>query len=240
VPNLKLAQDLRETYGITSGGTIAKSFSAYQTDSIANPRLSAAVLGAFERKQRSRVTLAFIDVTGFSVRTAELSAEDIVQILETYYETLIPMIYERGGEVEKVMGDGVIAVFGEPFIDSDGMREADRCCMKAIETFYGSDLEVKCAVHPGEVIYYPIGVDPYEEYTMIGPAMTELYRLESVCRKNAIGFYSGTPYDTMQMADVEWSKDGDGPRAWVLSKGVAVNLPGVNRDEMRFLRYSRR
>lgn len=147
------------------------------------------------------MVLLFIDITNFSSRTSKLSPEEITDILDGYYNDLFPIIYKHGGEIEKIMGDGVICIFGKPFLNTNDSVEkynkAQSCARDIIVKFKGTDNSVKIAFHNGEVMYYKTPTSLYEEYTMIGKALTELYRLESISVDNSINFFADSYYDQL-------------------------------------------
>lgn len=153
----------------------------------------------FESNKKEWVVLMFIDITNFSSKTSNFSPEEITDILDGYYNELFPIIYKHGGEIEKIMGDGVICIFGKPFLKSnnyiDKYNKAQSCARDIIVKFKKTDNSVKIAFHSGEVMYYKTPTPFYEEYTMIGKPLTELYRLESISVNNSINFFAGYNYD---------------------------------------------
>ena len=159
------------------------------------------IITYFEKQKKEWVVLLYIDITNFSSKTNELSSEDITQRLDNYYNTLIPIIYEYEGEIEKIMGDGIICIFGAPFLKANNNQEkyikAESCARKVINTFRTTENDVKIALHDGQIIYYKTPTDYYKEYTMIGKVLTELYRLESVSIPNSINYFQGSTYDKL-------------------------------------------
>ena len=195
------------------------------------------VVAAFTSRAILTVVLVFIDIARFSITTRGMNGGAMLDFVEAYYKTVIPKIYQHHGEVEKVMGDGIIAVFGPPFGDGgdSALRDAEDCCGEVIDLLHDSNKAVKCALHQGDVVYYPLSVDGYTEATMVGEAITELYRLESVAKKNAIAFYADTRYEQLKERDIEGFKRRGGGRAeWIVTKGTAVQLPGVGFDSVRY------
>src|SRR5690606_15912136 len=137
----------------------------------------------FKERRKVDAVLLFIDITSFSAKFTSKSADEIGKYLDEYYDLVIPIIGKHGGEVEKIMGDGIICVFGEPFLHlhkEDLHRRAEKCAAELIKLLKGSKHEIKIAFHFGEIMYYQNECSDYWEYTMIGNALTELYRLESV------------------------------------------------------------
>ena len=70
------------------------------------------------RWERRWVTVTFVDLVGFTELSERLEAELLAGILDEYLATLIPAAEARGGEVSKLLGDGVLVVFG--LRDADG------------------------------------------------------------------------------------------------------------------------
>lgn len=154
----------------------------------------------FDEAKEEDVALLFIDITSFSKTIANWSNAKIKSYLDDYYKRVIPIIYENGGEIEKLMGDGIICVFGKPFLEVDHpeyVYHAEDCAEQVIKEFHDSDKNVKVAIHKGTINYYKVPGDHYGEYTMIGQPITELYRLESVSQPNSINFYDQSSYDKL-------------------------------------------
>jgi class 3 adenylate cyclase len=152
----------------------------------------------FEEGKEEDVALLFIDITSFSKTIFGWPNDKIKEYLDDYYSKIIPIIYDNGGEIEKLMGDGIICVFGKPFLDLDYLEyvyKAEDCAEAVIKKFHNSDKNVKVAIHKGKINYYKVPGEFYGEYTIIGQPITELYRLESVSLPNAINFYTGSTYD---------------------------------------------
>lgn len=154
----------------------------------------------FEEGREQDVALLYIDITSFSKRIATWSNAAIKNYLDDYYKQIIPVIYKHGGEIEKLMGDGVICLFGKPFLmveNPEYVYHAEDCAEEVIKLFHGTDKNVKVAINKGSIHYYKVPGEHYGEYTMIGQPITELYRLESVSKPNAINFYTGSTYDKL-------------------------------------------
>lgn len=158
------------------------------------------IIEYFDNSKEEDVALLFIDINSFSKTIQGYSNAQIKKYLDDYYEKIIPIIYEYGGEIEKLMGDGIICVFGKPFLDLDSPKyvyKAEECAEAVIKEFFGSDKNVKVAIHKGLINYYKVPGEHYGEYTIIGQPITDLYRLESVSKPNAINFFDTSSYDKL-------------------------------------------
>lgn len=169
--------------------------------SISTNQQTPDIIKYFEKQKEEEVVLLFIDIAHFSSKTSGYTAKEITSWLDDYYRILIPIIYDKGGEIEKIMGDGIICIFGKPFlnpqIENEEFIKAEDCARIIINKFKDTLSEVKIALHNGPVIYYKTPTEDYEEYTMIGNTLTELYRLESVSKSNSINYFMDCGYDLL-------------------------------------------
>jgi class 3 adenylate cyclase len=91
-------------------------------------RLLAA--GGRARGERRVVTILFLDVAGSTAMSEKLDPEDVMEIMNGAFETLIKPILRYGGTLARLTGDGVLAFFGAPVAHED---DADRACHAALE-----------------------------------------------------------------------------------------------------------
>ncbi len=146
---------------------------------------------------------------------------------------MISTIYKHGGEIEKIIGDGIICIFGQPFLTNsktDLFSKADSCAKDLIMELKGSDKEVKIALHDGDIMYYKNKTENYPEYTMIGKPLTELFRLEGVSENNSINYYHVSQYDGMACCQEGVFKYSQAiiHSYWKKSEMVQVELKGVD------------
>ena len=218
------------------GGVLNKSFSF--------PHFKANdYIDYFYERKKAQVVLLFIDVTAFSQKFLDKSSDELVLYLDQYYSRVIPLINKYGGEIEKIMGDGIICVFGAPFLDEDKEtihNYAYNCSKEIIRTLYGTDFSVKVALHYGEIMYYQNPTSEYFEYTMIGNALTQLFRLEAISEANSVNFF-GTTYIDGLVKDVIAGNNHtifDTILAnWLYANAKPVELTGVSYRELRHVRY---
>ena len=104
---------------------------------------------------------------------------------------MISAIHDAGGDVLKLIGDGVLAIFKE-----DDPSDACRCALKAEASLRrhlkalnqrraaeGSPVtSVYLGLHIGEVFYGNIGSKDRLDFTVVGPAVNEVSRIASMCR----------------------------------------------------------
>lgn len=143
--------------------------------------------------------VVFVDICGSARHTASMEPQVVKSYLDEYYDAVVPEIYERDGEIDKLIGDGIIAVFGPPFTGTDmsaavaGLASAVEFGRSVVQKLAYTPLEVKCAVRQGPLCFTVVGDEHYHEPTIVGNTLTELHALESVCIDRALNMFAGTP-----------------------------------------------
>src|SRR5690606_8262268 len=79
---------------------------------------------------RQEATLLFTDIRGFTGMSETMAPEDVVALLNEYFEAMTTIILDHGGTIDKFMGDAIMAVFGAPIPRDD---HAERCVQAAVE-----------------------------------------------------------------------------------------------------------
>ena len=100
-----------------------------------------------------------------------------------------------GGEIDKIIGDGIICIFGPPFQNielNDNINKADQCARKIIRATQKTDYTSKVALHCGSINYYKNKTGLYKEFTIVGKPLTELFRLETISIDERINYYDDT------------------------------------------------
>lgn len=121
-------------------------------------------------------SLYFSDVRDFSGFAEANRAEAVVQLLNRLISIQVDMIDRHGGDVDKIIGDAVLAVFSGP----DRARRAIACAQAVLDTCAGqADLPrgLAIGVHDGVVVAGAIGAPDRQDYTVIGDAVNVSQRL---------------------------------------------------------------
>ncbi|MBO0947269.1 adenylate/guanylate cyclase domain-containing protein [Fibrella forsythiae] len=149
----------------------------------------------FELGIEAEVVMVYIDICSFSKRFATMPSGELSIFLDKYYEKVIPIIYNYDGEIERIMGDGIIAIFGPPFCNKSFLELVSNaliCSLEVLSITNDTDFYSKIALHSGDIKYYKNKITQYPDYTIIGKPLTELYRLESIASDKEVVFYSFT------------------------------------------------
>jgi adenylate cyclase len=133
-----------------------------------------------------RAVIWFSDLRGFTDLSSQASAREVIDTLNAVFECQVPSIENRGGEVLKFMGDGLLAIF--PLADGDDpSKVADLALAAADEALTAivalAPLRIGLALHVGELAYGNIGSANRLDFTAIGPAVNLTSRLEGLTSK---------------------------------------------------------
>jgi adenylate cyclase len=141
--------------------------------------------------EQINTVLWFSDLRGYTTIADTTSPDAIIPLLNDYAEAVISSIHEAGGDVLKLIGDGVLAVFNteDP---ADSCRRALRAeaeLRRKIETLNASRAargdpvtNVYLGLHIGDVFFGNIGSNERLDFTVVGPAVNEVSRIASMCR----------------------------------------------------------
>ncbi len=138
---------------------------------------------------RTEVTVLFIDIRNFTEISENITAQEVSYILNEYFSVVEPIIAKYNGVVNKYMGDGILAIFGEPIKDKNHAINAVMCSsdiIKAVSILRDNFIlenkpviDIGVGINTGEVFAGNIGTDERLEYTVIGDNVNLAYRIES-------------------------------------------------------------
>jgi adenylate cyclase len=135
--------------------------------------------------------LWYSDLRGFTHITDHAPPEQIIPFLNDYAEAVISSIYDNGGDVLKLIGDGTLAIFtaDTPAAACGAALAAQAVLRDRIADLNrrraGDNLpttEVYLGLHVGEVFYGNIGSDERLDFTVVVPAVNEVARIAAMCR----------------------------------------------------------
>jgi adenylate cyclase len=152
--------------------------------------------GAIRRGDRRELeaVILFADLRDFTAKSASWSVEQLLAALDAYYQALVDAITVAGGEVLKFMGDGLLAVFPIGLPDSLAQtcqraltaavaaRDALDAANQARRAAGDAALEFGVALDVGRVVYGNIGGQGRLDFTVIGPAVNLVSRIEGLCK----------------------------------------------------------
>jgi class 3 adenylate cyclase len=170
------------------------------------------------REERKVVTILFTDLVGSTAMAEGRDPEDVRAILTPYYTRLREQIEQRGGTVEKFIGDAVMAVFGAPVAHEDDPIRAVLAAL-AIRDSIGDELQIRTAVNTGEALV-ALDADPAAgEAFVSGDVVNTTARLQNAAPVNGILVGEATWRATRHVVDY---RDADAVDAKGKSQPVPV------------------
>ncbi len=141
--------------------------------------------------ERINTVLWFSDLRGSTAISESIAPDEIIPFLNDYAQASIDAIHDAGGEVLKLIGDGVLAMF-----TNENMAAARRAALAAEHRFRRNMRALTArrtaetrpvttahvGLHVGEVFYGNIGSEERLDFTVVGPAVNEVSRIASMCR----------------------------------------------------------
>ena len=140
--------------------------------------------------ERIDAVVWFSDLRGFT-RITDTTPEQMIPLLNDYSDVIVSAIHEHGGDVLKLIGDGILAIFTA----ESRMQACNAALAAAIAARKGvAELkerraaedkpvtDVYLGLHVGEVFYGNVGSRERLDFTVLGPAVNETSRIAAMCR----------------------------------------------------------
>lgn len=145
-----------------------------------------------------RAVIWYCDLRGFTTLADRLPRDTLISLLNGYFEIMGGAVEARGGEIVKFIGDAMLAIF--PLPDGAGPLEERQACRLALaaardalaridarnaERAAWGEPTLRCgiALHVGNVMYGNIGAPSRLDFTVIGPAVNLVSRIEGLCKR---------------------------------------------------------
>jgi len=156
--------------------------------SYVDPAIAERIMaeGATIEGEAVDVTVMFVDIVDFTTLAEDAAPEELVSNLNEFFDVVIPVIVDHGGHANKLLGDGLMAVFGVPIALED---HADRALAAAREIQlrlaerYGDLLRAGTGLNSGTVVVGTMGGGPKLDYTIVGDAVNVAARVEAHTRQ---------------------------------------------------------
>jgi len=138
---------------------------------------------------RKELTVLFSDIQGYTGLSNALPPEEVIALMRDYLAAMTHRVRERGGRVDKIMGDGIMAVFGDPVENPAHAQAAVEVALDMQRSLSDlrrrwaasgrTDLQIRIGIATGEVFVGNIGSPGAKlEYTVLGPTVNLASRLE--------------------------------------------------------------
>ena len=139
--------------------------------------------------ERRQVTIMMTDLRGFTALSERLAPEQVVQMLNAYFEIMVEVVLEYQGTINEIIGDALLVIFGAPQEMPDRAQRAIACAvamqnaMEAVNRENRAaglpELEMGIGLNEAEVIVGNIGSSKRSKYTVVGSGVNMASRIES-------------------------------------------------------------
>ena len=137
--------------------------------------------------EQKPVSILFSDITNFSKISERMDPDDLVNLLNNYYETAIACVHETEGTVMNLIGDAIFAIWNAPEEQSDHQERACRAGLLLNERLVKFDAErrslplrTRVGLHTGMVCVGNIGSSTHFDFAAIGEEVNMASRLEGL------------------------------------------------------------
>ncbi len=167
---------------------IRTTFGRYLSDEIVQTILETPdgmTLGGEEQT----VTIMMTDIRGFTAICERLPAEQVVAMLNQYFDVMTDMIFRYQGTIDEFMGDGILVMFGAPVRRDDDAQRAVACAVEmqlAMEEVNRRnreagfpEIQIGIGIHTGEVVVGNLGSHQRMKYGLVGHNINLTARIES-------------------------------------------------------------
>ncbi len=138
-------------------------------------------------------TVLFSDIRGFTAMSETIPAQEVVDMLNDYFELMVEIIFDNEGTLDKFVGDEIMALFGAPVAHGDDPIRAVRTAMTMLDCLENEfntarraagkpELHIGIGINTGEVVAGYLGSSKALEYTVIGDTVNTGARLCSVAK----------------------------------------------------------
>src|SRR5690349_17924636 len=145
---------------------------------------------AVRSDERRVVTVVFGDLVGFTAMSETRDPEQVKNIVDRAFERLVADVTSYGGQVDKIVGDALVALFGAPVAHEDDAERAVRAALQMQRTLEQLHVEldfpiqIRVGVNTGEVLVGALRAGG--DYTAMGDVVNIASRLQTGARPGQV------------------------------------------------------
>ncbi|NEQ98581.1 MAG: GAF domain-containing protein [Cyanothece sp. SIO2G6] len=163
----------------------------YMSQEVADQMLAGgdAKLGG----DRKEVSVLFSDIRSFTTISEEMKPEELVEMLNEYFERMVDAVFQNQGTLDKYIGDAIMAVFGSPLLIADHAWKAVQTSVEMRHRLADFNrkrgekgqrqINIGIGINSGDVISGNIGSTKRMEFTAIGDGVNLGARLEGTTKQ---------------------------------------------------------
>jgi class 3 adenylate cyclase len=131
-------------------------------------------------------TVAFVDIRGFTTFADRATAREAAAYLTGFFEVAVPVVAAHGGVVNKLLGDGLLALFGAPeraADHADRAVSAARALVAAVETSLDERYRIGVGINSGLVLVGTMGAGGVRGLEVVGDPVNVAARVEAATKE---------------------------------------------------------
>lgn len=182
--------------GLERREKVERIFHRYIDKQIAERILEGCETEARIEGKNTMAVVMFADIRGYTSLSESMPAQDVVKLLNQYFERMVKIVQKYDGVVDKFIGDNLMAVWGVPYETLKAEEKAVRAALdmlkeiqdwnKELEKQGQPNLAIGIGLNAGIVIAGSLGSSEHMEYTVIGDVVNSAQRAESVAKRNEL------------------------------------------------------
>ena len=144
----------------------------------------------------TELTILFSDIRGFTSMSEKMPAQEVVKMMNDYFEEMVDVLFDHNGILDKFIGDAIMGLWGAPVKRADDAMQAVRAAVKMQKKAqqFSADrvkagkapLKIGIGIHTGYVVVGNMGSSKALSYTAIGDGVNLASRLCGVAREDMI------------------------------------------------------
>ena len=128
------------------------------------------------------LTILFMDIVGFTSLSEQLAPEKVVDMLNAYFTQTSRIIEKNQGDIDKFLGDGVMAIFKDPEravqASLDMLPEGLKTLNRELKAKKLPVINLRMGINTGNLIQGNIGSRDRKDWTVVGDVVNTAYRIE--------------------------------------------------------------
>lgn len=136
----------------------------------------------------AEVCVIFSDIRGFTTLSEAMAPDQVMNVLQRYFDRMVKSVHRFDGTIDKFIGDGMMILFGAPRPTKDPCTDAVRCALDMLESLDALNVEfeqeglprlqIGIGINYGKVVVGNIGSSERHNYSAIGDAVNVAARIE--------------------------------------------------------------
>lgn len=146
----------------------------------------------FGTVRRQSAAILFADIRGFTTRCETMAPEEAIAFLRDFHGRMEEVIFRHGGTLDKILGDGLLAVFGIPSQGPGDAGDALACARDMVDAVARWNevrvpagqfpVQIGVGLHYGPVMIGDVGSERLMTFTVVGDTVNVASRLQSLSK----------------------------------------------------------